>query len=103
MEEERREGMANLETRMDQVEVNQSKMLDEMLGEQHPLTSIRSGGMRGDIGTLAEAVGRLEYKANNGGVNAKVKVTFWQKLAIAMLPVVTVALLALLQALLERG
>lgn len=77
-------------------------LLDEVVGEADPLTKIRSGGIRGDVGELKGAMYKLEHQAANGGINAKLKVTFWQKVAIATLPFATAGAFAILQALIER-
>ena len=51
--EERRNGMVEIEGRMDTlettVETNHGLILDALLGEEHPLTKERDGGMQADI------------------------------------------------------
>jgi hypothetical protein len=88
--------------RSGKLEEDRDLMLDEMLGKEDPLTKVRSGGMRGAIGESKLAIDRLEYMANNGGVNAKVRLTNWQKGGIAALPVATGGAFAIALALIER-
>ncbi len=88
--------------RTDKLEENQELMLDEMLGSKHPLTHVRQGGMKGDLGWVRKAMLRFERKEENGGVHAKVKFTFWQKSAIAAVPFVTAGIFGIILALIER-
>lgn len=54
--EERREGMKELEDRMDALEANQEEfsdaVLEVLLGKKHPLSGSRHGGMKDDIKKL---------------------------------------------------
>lgn len=65
--------------------------VDPLTGNTH-----YEGGIRTEIGGLRETVGRLEYQAANGGVNARVKLTGKQRAAV-----ITVAVPSLLAAVVE--
>ncbi len=84
-------------------------LLTVIAGPEDPLTKEREGGMREDIrvgavatGELQQAVARLEYKERNGGVNARIKWTFWQKMMIAIVPFTTGGAFALITTWLEN-
>jgi len=91
MAEERREGYAELEKKLadhiEEFEMFRSDLLDVIAGPEDSLTKTRSGGMRGEIGQIHHDLGAFAYRERNGGVNAKVKLTFWQKMVVAAMPV----------------
>ena len=94
-----------MERRIGDLELNQELMLDEMLGKQHPLTKIREGGMRGDIGETNREVKAISLKITNGGVHATPQFTRTQKTAMWLvgIPAVTSSVIAIAQALADRG
>ena len=121
MNEERRKGHVDLEkafqdhvglslqvqqkfqAHVDRFDQFEDSLLTVIAGPEDSLTGIREGGMRGDIGELKLAVKRMEYKESNGGVNAKIKFSLWQKTILASMPFITVGVFALLQAWIEKG
>ncbi len=98
----------DFQAHVDRFDGFEDDLLTVIAGPKDPLTKKREGGMREDIrvgavatGELQKAVARLEYKESNGGVNAKVKWTFWQKVGITAVPFVTGGAFALMTTWLE--
>ena len=104
MSEERREGYAKLEKKLDdhikRFDTFEEDLLTVIAGPEDPLTKQRTGGMRSEQGRILLAQERFEYQASNGGINTKW--SFWQKMGIAAVGPVSVGLFAWLQTFLER-
>ena len=104
MAEERRDGLIKLERKLDdhieRFEDFEEDLLTVIAGPKDALTGQRTGGMRGQLGQQGQDVAHLTYKADNGGVNAKVKLTVPQMVALALVSIP--GLIALIQTLLEK-
>ena len=92
----------DFQSHVDRFDQFEEDLLTVIAGPKDPLTGEREGGIRGDIGGLKLSVAQLEYKENNGGVNAKVKWSFWQKMMIAVVPFATGGAFALMTTWLEN-
>lgn len=104
MVEERRNGLVDLEDKLDthiqRFETFEEDLLTVIAGPIDPLTKQRNGGMRGQLGQQGLDVAELRYQADNGGVNARVKLTVPQMVALALVAIP--GLLALMQTLIEK-
>ena len=103
MTEERREGYAELEKKLEdhitRFDTFEEDLLTVIAGPKDPLTKQRTGGMRGEQGRILLAQERFEYQASNGGINTKW--SFWQRVTIASIGPISVGAFALFQSLLE--
>ena len=88
MAEERRNGLVELEQRVDDHITRFDKFEEDLLtviaGPKDALTGQRTGGMRTEQGRILLAQERFEYQAANGGINTKW--SFWQKMAVVVTP-----------------
>ncbi len=105
MEEERREGYADLEKKLDdhikRFDDFEEDLLTVIAGPRDPLTKQRKGGMRGEQGQMRKAIERFEYQASNGGISTKW--SFWQKMAVGVAPFVVGGGFAIVTVLIEKG
>ncbi len=103
MTEERRNGMVDLEGKLDDhidhFEEFKEDILTVIAGPMDPLTKVRTGGMRGKQGQVLQSIERLEYQAANGGINTKW--SFWQKMAVGVTPFIVGGGFAVIQSLIE--
>ncbi len=93
MQEERRNGLVDLETKLDahieDFEDFRDDLLTVIAGPRDPLTGERRGGMRGAIIEVA-----------NGGINTKW--SFWQKIAVGATPFLVGGGFAVVTSLIEK-
>lgn len=78
------------------METDNKAILKVLIGDEDALTGEFSGGMRSALGDVQLNVATHMRNAANGGINAKVKWTFWQKFAIAAIGPVSSILTAII-------
>ena len=103
MTEERREGYAKLERKVEdhiaRFDDFEEDLLTVIAGQKDPLTKQRTGGLRGEMGQMRLEMTDFNVRSANGGINTKW--SFWQRVTIASIGPISVGAFAIVQSLLE--